>query len=153
MSYLLDTDICVEILRKNEDVISKIKALEKDDRITTSAIAAVELLSVANGASTNKEQRLSQVENFLEDVGVLPFDLSAAGQYGKIWASLKFAGATLPERDLRVISIALSMDFVLVTQKVDSFSQVKDIKVEDWSFSEKENESQKENENGSEGGN
>ncbi len=153
MSYLLDTDICVEILRKNEDIISKIKALAKDDRITTSVITAAELLSVANAASTNKEQRLSQVENFLEDVGVLPFDLSAADQYGKIWASLKFAGATLPERDLRVISIALSMDFVLVTQKVGNFSQVKDIKVEDWSFSEKEDESQKEDENGSEGGN
>ena len=100
MSYLLDTDICVEILRKNEDVISKIKALEKDDRITTSAITAAELLSVVNGASTNKDQRVNQVENFLEDVGVMPFDLSAADQYGKIWASLKWTGTTLPERDL-----------------------------------------------------
>jgi tRNA(fMet)-specific endonuclease VapC len=63
---------------------------------------------------------------------VLPFDERAAEVYGPLRARLESEGRRLDEPDLRIASIAISRDLIVVTGNVRDFNRIPDLKVENW---------------------
>jgi tRNA(fMet)-specific endonuclease VapC len=63
---------------------------------------------------------------------VLPFDLIAARTFGALKATLERRGTPLAEPDLRIASIVLSRDLILVTRNVRYFQRVPELSVENW---------------------
>lgn len=63
---------------------------------------------------------------------VLPFDAAAAETYGSLRAGLEASGRRLAEPDLRIASIALARDAVLVTGNERHFRRVNGLAVENW---------------------
>lgn len=97
----------------------------------TTAITVGELIY---GAVRRRNAQLSQrVQHLIHDAGVvLPFDEVAAHTYGDLRAMLEQAGQPLAESDLRIASIALANELMVVTGNVHHFDRVPGLAVENW---------------------
>lgn len=131
MAYLFDTDTLSAMLRPRPDlaVARRLAAIPASEQFT-SAINLAELLFGAI-----RRQRLDLVERIrglAERVPVLPFHEAASHVYAEVRAELESRGAPLAEPDLRIASIALAFDLVLVTGNERHFRRVPRLVIENW---------------------
>lgn len=130
--YCFDTDVLSATIRREPSLplIRRLAQVPPTDQFTT-AITMGELLY---GAARRDSKRLNeQVRELLRGaLTILPFDETAAAVYGPLRASLESDGQPLAEPDLRVASIALSRDLVVVTGNIRHFARIPDLTVENW---------------------
>ena len=135
MIYMLDTNICSFIIReKPPSVKEKLKVIDKNNnKIVLSSIVASELLY---GAYKKRSPKLiSTVKTFIDFFEVLPFDLIAAEEYGKIRTFLEKKGNIIGAYDLQIAAHAKSINAILVTNNTKEFLRIEGLKVEDWTQS------------------
>lgn len=131
MRYILDTDICIYIIKKKpEQVLKKLAKLASTDI----AISAVTLSELIYGAekSQHKEKNLEALTGFLVPIEILAWDESAAKSTGEIRAVLEKSGKVIGPYDLQIAGQALSLNLTLVTNNEKEFSRVKGLKIENW---------------------
>lgn len=68
----------------------------------------------------------------LPNLEVLPFDVPVAKRNGAVRANLELQGNPIGDADLRIASIALARDLVVVTGNVWHFRRIQEFKVENW---------------------
>lgn len=131
MKYLLDTNICIAIL-KNSDlaVIKKLKELTPDQIVICSIVKA-ELLYGAR-KSQSVEQNLSLLSKFFDQLESLPFDDISTDFYGTQRSILEKAGTPVGNADLMIASIALAHNLTVVTRNQREFIRVQNLRVEVW---------------------
>ena len=131
MKYLLDTNICIAILKNAElPLIQKIKSLQPVDFALCSVVKA-ELLYGAR-KSQSVERNLSLLAKLFGQFSSLAFDDQAAEFYGTNRAILERAGTPIGEADLLIASIALKHDLTVITRNHKEFVRVPGLKVETW---------------------
>ena len=126
--YLLDTDVCVWLLRGREPVVSAIRAHSPGDLAIGSMTEAELWYGARKG---NLEAGLAATKRFVEEIAsVLPFDSAAA----KIHAQVRLALRPTPisDRDLVIASTALASRCTLVSGNLREFSRVPGLQVESW---------------------
>ena len=79
--YLLDTNICIDLLKGNPQVISFSNVCAYDCYI--SSINVAELYKGVY-CSQRVEQNLVAIELFLQDIPIISFDILSAEEFGKI---------------------------------------------------------------------
>ena len=130
--YCFDTDVLSAPMRREPSLplIRRLAQLPPTEQFTT-AITLGELLY---GAERRDSARLCErVREIVQgSVAVLPFDEAAATEYGTLRARLEAKGQRLDEPDMRIASIALSRDLVLVSGNERHFSRVPELKLENW---------------------
>ncbi len=128
---MLDTNICSFIIREKPlSVKEKLKIVSKDNKVVISSIVASELLY---GAYKKRNPKLiTAVKTFIDFFEVLPFDLSAAEEYGKLRSYLEKKGNIIGAYNLQIAAHALSLNAVLVTNNTKEFSRIENLKIEDW---------------------
>lgn len=131
MKYLLDTNICIALL-KNSDlaIIKKIKSLTPD-QVAICSIVKAELLYGAR-KSQSVEKNLTLLSKFFNQLESLPFDDSATDFYGTQRSILEKAGKTIGNSNLLIASIALAHDLTVVTRNQREFVRVQNLRVEVW---------------------
>jgi len=131
MRYLLDTNICIYIIkRKPPAVLKKFKTFQISD-LGLSSITLAELeFGVYN--STYPEQNQEALNQFLSPLEVVPFDDRAAIEYGRIRASLQKRGLTIGAMDLLIAAQAKSLGIPLVTNNVKEFKRIIGLLLENW---------------------
>lgn len=129
MTHLLDTDVCIEILRGRSP-----SARERLREMTSVAVSTVTLAELTYGASRSPAPAENQaaVEAFVASVNPVDLDSAAARHAGTIRAELAAAGQPIGGYDLLIAGIALASDLVLVTGNVREFSRVPSLRVEAW---------------------
>ena len=129
--YLLDTDICIYIIKKKpEEVLKKLKTrLKKEIYISSITVAELEY-GVAKSAFPEKN-KIALIE-FLSIFNTLNFDNNDAVEFGSIKLDLTAKGTVIGPMDLLIASQAKSKRFILVTNNVKEFKRVKGIKIENW---------------------
>jgi len=133
--YLLDTNICIYIIKKKPiKVLNKFKKFKIGD-LKISSITTAELYFGAYN-SDFVEKNLKTIENFLLPFDIINFDDKASIEYGKIKSYLKKRGNIIGELDIQIASVALANDLVLVTNNVKEFKRVKSLKLENWVYEE-----------------
>lgn len=132
--YLLDTDICIEILRKNPKVLAKARVRRRAPA-KVSTITAGELFYGAwKSDASRREDRLQSVREFLEAAELIAFDLKAAERYGAFKADLARQGLLIGDNDLQIASIAVAYGLVLVSNNTQHFTRLLPLglKLESW---------------------
>ncbi|MFI4937639.1 MAG: type II toxin-antitoxin system VapC family toxin [Candidatus Berkiellales bacterium] len=131
MKYLLDTNICIYIIKKSPaSVIKKFHSLAIGDiGISTVTLAELEY-GVAKSAYKHKNQEA--LINFVIPLEILDFDANAASTYGKIRAELERTGKPIGSMDMMIAAHALAMNVVLVTNNEKEFVRIKGIQLENW---------------------
>ncbi len=128
MSYMLDTDHCIAILRGRLDIGSKIEP------ITHLFITAITVSELTFGAhkSQQPEHNVAQVELLIESVTVLPFETLAGRRCGALKDSLRRTGNLIAEPNLQIASIALENMLPLVTHNQKHFNWIPGLELDDW---------------------
>lgn len=131
MKYILDTNICVYIIkRKPESVLNKLHAC-LDDGMAISTITLAELMYGVE-ASLYPEKNAIALQQFLSIVHVLPFDDDAAVAYGKICATLRRQGTPIGPMDMLIAAHAKASGLIVVTNNIREFERVEGLGLENW---------------------
>ena len=132
LRYLLDTDTCIFLRRKNPppSLVGRFERLELGE-VGMSIITFGEL---AYGAvkSPEPERQLSVLERLVVLIPVLPLPEGAGRAYGEQRAGLEVKGTIIGSNDLWIAAHALAADLTLVTNNEREFRRVKDLKIENW---------------------
>ncbi|MEI6516397.1 MAG: type II toxin-antitoxin system VapC family toxin [bacterium] len=131
MKYLLDTNICIYLIKQRPaPVLDHLQRCKPGD-IGLSAITVSELEYGVCKSARPQENRLALAE-FLAPLEVLMFDDHAAAKYGKIRAELERQGRPIGAMDLLIAAHALSRHLALVTNNEREFLRIPDLKVVNW---------------------
>ncbi len=131
MIYMLDTDICIYIIkRKPLRVLERLESIQPD-QLSMSAITFAELM---NGAKKSQrvEANVSRLNALGEILEICSFDQQAALAYGDVRSSLEKRGEVIGPHDLLIAAHALSLDRILVTNNEREFKRVEGLKVDNW---------------------
>ena len=131
MKYLLDTNICIALIRQRPaGLLQRLTALEPGE-VGLSSITLAELIYGA-AKSSQTEQNLAALEQFLLPLELVNFDESAATVYGQIRAGLEREGKIIGSMDMLIAAHALSLNTILVTNNTKEFGRVSGLLLEDW---------------------
>lgn len=128
--YCLDTNIIIEILRNNLDLVDKVERISGSGGIFITTITLCELYKGAY-LSSKRDFDIRLIEDFLSEVDVVGFDIDACKEFGQLYVNLKNLGGMVPEADLMIAAIAKSNELVLITRDKKHFEKI-GIKVEVW---------------------
>ena len=73
---------------------------------------------------------------FLSGIEILPFDESAAYEYGKIRQNLQSLGTLIGGNDMLIAAHAKALNLILVTHNTREFERVEGLQIEDWALEE-----------------
>jgi len=130
MSYMLDTNICIHLMRHTQSVLDRFSGIS-DNSVAISTITLAELeFGICNSQAYEKNR--VKLISFLPLVDVLSFDDRAAVDYGFIRADLHKKGMVIGPLDMLIAAHARSRNLVLVTNNKSEFERVEGLSVIDW---------------------
>lgn len=126
---LLDTDVCIEILRGNQRIIEK--RIDCDERVAISFMTVAELYY---GAEKSKYtvKNINAVEEFLLSIDVINTDLEILKKFGEIKSILYKKNILLPDADILIASVALTKCSKLITGNTKHFNRFENLTLENW---------------------
>lgn len=130
MNYLLDTNVCVALLRGNRNVQARLKESTPDD-CGVSAVTVFELYAGVNRCRQPAEEAF-KLGKFLSPLHLLSFDMDAARRTADIRWELEKLGTIIGPYDLQIAGQALTLDVTLVTHNVREFQRVPGLRLVDW---------------------
>lgn len=132
MKYLLDTTICIYIIKKNpQKVFAKFRQLSVGE-VGLSAITYAELEYGVSHSHDPARNRIALSE-FLAPLEILDFPVQVAPLYGTLRASLaRSRRRMIGPLDLLIAAHALHLGATLITNNLKEFSRIPDLKIADW---------------------
>ncbi len=131
MKYLLDTNICVYLIRgKSQEALQNLARYS----ISDVGILSITLAELQFGIqkSNRSEQNQQALDQFIIPLTTVDFDYEAAVAYGQIRAYLGARGTAIGSLDTLIAAHALSCDLTLVTNNTKEFARVPGLALEDW---------------------
>lgn len=131
MTYLLDTNVCIEFMRRrNANIVHQIQSRSSSEIVLCATV--VSELCYGTFKGKNPTTNLPILEKFLSEFVTLPFDAAAAQIAGRLRANLGGTGRKIGPNDLQIASVALLHQLTVVTHNVSEFTRVPGLTVEDW---------------------
>ncbi|QQO07577.1 type II toxin-antitoxin system tRNA(fMet)-specific endonuclease VapC [Breznakiella homolactica] len=129
--YLLDTNICLYLIKERPEAVLKNLRKKRSKGIAISSITLAELEYGVENSKFPEKNKIALIK-FLSIITILPFEAKAAEAYGKIKADLKRRGRIIGPLDILIAAHAKSEDLVLVTNNTREFERIADVKIENW---------------------
>ena len=126
---LLDTDICIELLRGNKKIIEK--RTNYDGDIGISFMTAAELYYGAESSAKREENQIL-IEQFFLTIEIIHTDNDILKKFGELKASLKREAVLIPDADILIASTCLTRANKLVTGNVRHFERIIGLTTENW---------------------
>jgi len=130
LRYMLDTNLCIRVLRDRPQSI-RARFNAEADGLSISTIVLTELLHGAAKSARPVENR-TEVERFTSRLAVLDFDDDAAAHAGEIRAVLEREGRPIGGYDVLIAGHARSRGLIVVTGNLGEFGRVDGLRSEDW---------------------
>ena len=129
---LLDTDILVGVLRKDEAALEKLKALrQQGESLAITSFTEYELF-LGVFESENQEENATQVTNLLNTLGKILFEENAPRIAARVFAELERRGEGIGLVDVLIASIVLAGNDILVTRNKKHFEKIPGLEIEEW---------------------
>ncbi len=130
LRYMLDTDLCIRVLRDRP--ASARERFNREARgLCISTVSLHELLYGAERSARPDHYRV-EVARFAARLQVLAFDADAAAHAADIRATLEKSGQAIGSYDLMIAGHARSRGLVAVTGNLREFMRVDGLRCEDW---------------------
>jgi tRNA(fMet)-specific endonuclease VapC len=129
MSFLLDTNICSEYLRRPSLLFHRF--VQHSGRLHISSVSLSELFTWAY-RQHDPSRILATIGEFGDAVQVLPFDAECAEVLGRIRGEQFRTGGLTSPIDLMIGVTALVHDLTLVTHNTKDFERIENLRMEDW---------------------
>lgn len=131
MTHLLDTNVCIALLRqRNAKLIAHWQAAKAAEVVLCSVV----IYELRHGAErcSDPARGHARLDAFLAPFISLPFDNSCARRCAEIRHELEIDGAVIGPHDLQIAAIAVHHGLTLVTHNTQEFSRIPGLKLEDW---------------------
>ncbi len=132
MKYLLDTNICVFLIKRKDPVLNQRIISRGIDNVAISTLTVAEL-QFGVEKSLHRDRNEEALLRFLSPFMLLEFDSRAAVIYGRVRWHLERSGMPIGALDTLLASQALAAGMTMVTNNTREFARVKGLVVEDWS--------------------
>ncbi len=130
-SYLLDTDIAIELLRgRNQHVADRLAAKNREQVFLSTVTVAELLFGALRSQQPQKSMTLSR--QFCSLFQVAGLDYAAAERSSVIRADLEGRGERIGAYDVLIAGIAVTRGCILATHNVREFGRVAGLQIEDW---------------------
>jgi tRNA(fMet)-specific endonuclease VapC len=131
MKFMLDTNVCVDLMRTGNPHILRHLQRHPPTAICISSISLSELEYGAAKSAQPERNRLALAE-FMAPIEVLPYDDRVAPIYGQVRATLEKAGTPIGSLDTLIAAHALASGRILVTDNAREFDRVAGLTVQNW---------------------
>ena len=126
---LIDTDVCVEILRGDIEVLDRLRS--------SNEMAAISFMTVGElyfGAlkSARPEHNQQKTDAFIQALHVIDSDHMIMMKFGQLKSDLSKAGRPLPDADVLIAAVSLIHCTKLVTGNTSHFARISELRVENW---------------------
>jgi predicted nucleic acid-binding protein len=131
--YLFDTDTLSNIVRKKpcKVLLKKLQQIPKELQYTSS-INIGEIYYGANKSDRKEKIIKAFEENVFPNIKVLAFDENSGKLFGQLKADLEREGIGCSESDLRIATIALQHELILVSGNIRHFRNIPGLNTENW---------------------
>jgi tRNA(fMet)-specific endonuclease VapC len=128
--YMLDTNICIYLMKHQPVEVKKRfdQCFVGDVVISAVTLAELEFGVVCSGAAQLANR--AQLDSFIEDVPVAPFEVLAARAYGP--ARLANRERSRDALDELIASHAIALGVTLVTNNESDFTAYPELRIENW---------------------
>jgi tRNA(fMet)-specific endonuclease VapC len=134
MRNLLDTNICIAVMRHHATVVKRLAATIPAD-CAISSITSYELFTGVEKCA-DPAIELAKVSELLATITELVFDGEAARDAARIRAALEAQGCMIGPYDVLLAGHARSAGLTLVTANTAEFARVPGLKLENWHFAQ-----------------
>jgi tRNA(fMet)-specific endonuclease VapC len=131
MKLMLDTNICIAIIKqKPKNILKRFSAYQVGDI----CISSVTLAELRYGVAESQYQERNQaaLDEFILPLEVASFDEAATQYYGILRATLEKQGTPIGSLDTMIGAHALSLNVTLVTNNTREFDRIAGLKLLDW---------------------
>jgi tRNA(fMet)-specific endonuclease VapC len=131
MKLLLDTNICIYIIKQQPTAVLK-RFLEY--QVGDIGISSITLSELRYGVakSAHQEKNAKALDGFIIPLEVVSFDEAASHVYGEIRASLEKSGKPIGAMDMLIAAHAVSLGVPLVTNNTREFVRITSLNIIDW---------------------
>ena len=126
---ILDTDVCIEILRGNKNVIEKRKMTDK--KVAISFMTVGELFYGAEKSKYNSKN-ITLIDEFILSTEVINTDLHILKIFGKLKVELYNKNILLPDADIFIAATAITCNAILITGNTKHFNRFENLIIENW---------------------
>ena len=131
MKVMLDTNICIAIIKRKPQQVLKHFTAYKVGEIGISSVTLAELeFGVAK--SQHQEKNQAALDQFVLPLEIAGFDHEAAKVYGQVRATLEKKGTPIGALDTMIGAHAMALGAMLATNDTREFSRIKGLTVVDW---------------------
>jgi tRNA(fMet)-specific endonuclease VapC len=128
---MIDTDILSYFFRGDQEVKIKFKEyLEHFNFIEISIITHYEITSGL--LAKNAFKQLEVFNDFMSGNIILPLTVNSSKISSDLYASLRKSGNSVDDIDLLIAGIAIENNLTLVTNNVNHFGRIGDLKIQNW---------------------
>jgi len=131
VAILIDTSVLVALERRDLELRDLFQLIVGNEPAAVSVMTVSELLAGAHLSLSGRRrrQRETRIEELIEIMQVIDFDLRAARQHSLIWADLRRTGQMIGPNDLIIAATALVNGYELLTENVREFERVPNLEV------------------------
>ena len=129
--YLLDTNICIYIIKKKPVEVLRILKKKSQKEIFVSSITVAELEHGVVKSLYPEKNKVALLE-FLSLFNILNFDDGDAVEFGIIKFKLEKSGKIIGPMDLLISAQAKSKKLTLVTNNIREFERIEGLSIENW---------------------
>lgn len=139
--YILDTDHVSLLLQGNQAIVSKVAQVYPNLAITIITVQeifngwVVKINDRGESANlVNLYNKLWTTQEYFKAVTIINFDNAAYTVYNNLLKENQQLNKKRLQKDLRIASIALSRNAIMITRNQKDFSQIPALKLEDWTL-------------------
>ena len=131
MRYLLDSNICIYAMKNRP--LQVLRRLQNVGRAVV-AVSVITVLELRQGAERSQQRELAhaRLDDFFGPMDALSFEASDALVAARLRAHLFRIGRPIGDFDSLIAAQALARDLIVVTNNVDEFERVPDLRIENW---------------------
>ena len=131
MQYLLDTNICIYLIKKKPvQVYLRLQQVG----LGAVGISSITLSELDYGIEKSQQPNRNRMAlaQFVAPLEIAVYDEQAARQYGQIRSHLERQGLPIGPLDMLIAAHARALGCALVTNNVREFERVPNLRVENW---------------------
>ena len=132
MKRLLDTKVCIDVLRGHKKVVDRLAACRPKDCFI-SVVTEFELFQGADRAPLEyRDDERAKVARFVTSLQILPFDSECARIAASINAGLLNQGTPVSITNVFIAANGLRHQWTVVTSDTKDFHRIDGLVLEDW---------------------
>lgn len=126
---LLDTDICIELLKGNKRVLQR-----RDEYNGPIGVCFMTVAELYYGAEKSKEpsRNMDTIDKLLLTLEIIHTDMPILRRFGTIKATLQKEGVPIADADILIASATLENAEKLITGNTKHFDHIRGLELADW---------------------